>query len=427
LLILVNSSEMALAPIVIPAIVKQTATIIFLHGLGDTGHGWSDEIAEIKPAHAKLICPTAPIKPVTINGGAKMPAWYDIKSLNKGAEDEEGIKESSEYIQSLIQKEVEAGIPSNQIVVGGFSQGAAISLYTGLTGRFPLAGVVAMSGYLPLFESIKWDSVLNPAILQCHGDRDPVVHYNIALTTKQRFEEQKFPNFTFKTYKGLDHSASQAEIKDVKTFFQTVLKNSQMRSELHGWSDEIAEIKPAHAKLICPTAPIKPVTINGGAKMPAWYDIKSLNKGAEDEEGIKESSEYIQSLIQKEVEAGIPSNQIVVGGFSQGAAISLYTGLTGRFPLAGVVAMSGYLPLFESIKWDSVLNPAILQCHGDRDPVVHYNIALTTKQRFEEQKFPNFTFKTYKGLDHSASQAEIKDVKTFFQTVLKNSQMRSEL
>ncbi|CAG7721463.1 unnamed protein product [Allacma fusca] len=98
-----------------------------------------------------------------------------------------------------------------------------MSIYTGLTGNFSLAGIVAMSGYIPAIETIKWEQVQTPPILQCHGELDAIVGFDIALATKDVFEQLEFPNFTFKSYKNTGHSASAQEIHDIKKFFARVL------------------------------------------------------------------------------------------------------------------------------------------------------------------------------------------------------------
>jgi len=211
---------MSVAPVIIPAAIKQTATILFLHGLGDTGHGWASDLAKIKPKHAKLICPTAEEAPVTINGGYEMPSWFDIRSLDKNDnnEDESGVKKASELINKMIEDEVKAGIPASRIVLGGFSQGGALSLYTGLTGSNLLAGVLVLSGYLPIRNTIDWSNIQKPTILQCHGDRDTVVLYDVGKNVSKILEKQNLPNYSFKTYRGLDHSANDQEMKDVQKF-----------------------------------------------------------------------------------------------------------------------------------------------------------------------------------------------------------------
>eukprot|EP00656_Telonema_subtile_P045853 TRINITY_DN52120_c0_g1_i1.p1 TRINITY_DN52120_c0_g1~~TRINITY_DN52120_c0_g1_i1.p1 ORF type:complete len:182 (+),score=44.85 TRINITY_DN52120_c0_g1_i1:137-682(+) len=129
-----------------------SATMFMLHGLGDTAAGWADAAAHFSGSlpHVKFVLPTAPEQPVTLNGGMPMPSWYDICGLDaREQENCEGIEDSRERIVGLIAEEVEAGVQHNRIVLGGFSQGAALSLYAGLQLQKPLAGVLAMSGYMP--------------------------------------------------------------------------------------------------------------------------------------------------------------------------------------------------------------------------------------------------------------------------------------
>lgn len=110
-------------PAIVPAARKATAAVIFLHGLGDTGHGWAEAFAGIRIPHVKYICPHAPIMPVTLNMRMNMPSWFDIYGLSPNAnEDEAGIKRASENIKALIDQEVKNGIPSHRIILGGFSQ-----------------------------------------------------------------------------------------------------------------------------------------------------------------------------------------------------------------------------------------------------------------------------------------------------------------
>lgn len=131
-------------------------------------HGWSSALGMIRPSHMKVICPTAPTMPVTLNAGFSMPSWFDLKTLEIGGpEDEPGIISASTKIKELIQSEVQAGIPSNRIILGGFSQGGALALYTGLTMEEPLAGIVALSCWLPVykqFPSIKQAASSLPVI-----------------------------------------------------------------------------------------------------------------------------------------------------------------------------------------------------------------------------------------------------------------------
>lgn len=221
-----KSSTMA-APVVIEASSKQTSSLIFLHGLGDTGHGWASTMAELKPPHSKIICPTADTMPVTLNGGYPMPSWFDLISLDVNSkEDEEGIKRAAQKIHGIIDKEVSAGIPSDRIVIGGFSQGGALALYSALTYPKKLAGVVALSCWLPLHKNFPAAAANNPntntSFLQCHGDCDPIVPYKWGQLTSTLLKTF-IPNVTFTSYQGLAHSSNAEEIDDIRNFIQNVV------------------------------------------------------------------------------------------------------------------------------------------------------------------------------------------------------------
>jgi len=204
---------------------KHTATIIFLHGLGDTGHGWASTIASIRPSHVKVVCPTASKMPVTLNSGFQMPSWFDLLSLDPaGREDEAGIKRAAQLVDQIIEEEVKAGVSADRIMIGGFSQGGALSLYTALHTQHRLAGVVALSCWFPLHKQISGVSQTNRDIpfLQAHGDCDPVVPYKWGQMTSQLLREI-LPKHEFKTYKGLMHQGNDEEFRDVKQFIQQCL------------------------------------------------------------------------------------------------------------------------------------------------------------------------------------------------------------
>nr|XP_054512716.1 acyl-protein thioesterase 1 isoform X8 [Pan troglodytes]XP_054972529.1 acyl-protein thioesterase 1 isoform X5 [Pan paniscus] len=186
-------------PAIVPAARKATAAVIFLHGLGDTGHGWAEAFAGIRSSHIKYICPHA----------------FDIIGLSPDSqEDESGIKQAAENIKALIDQEVKNGIPSNRIILGGFSQGGALSLYTALTMQQKLAGVTALSCWLPLRASFP----------QCHGDCDPLVPLMFGSLTVEKLKTLVNPaNVTFKTYEGMMHSSCQQEMMDVKQFIDKLL------------------------------------------------------------------------------------------------------------------------------------------------------------------------------------------------------------
>uniref|UniRef100_A0A9L0JYB3 palmitoyl-protein hydrolase n=1 Tax=Equus asinus TaxID=9793 RepID=A0A9L0JYB3_EQUAS len=147
---------------------RETAAVIFLHGLGDTGHSWADALSTIRLPHVKYICPHAPRIPVTLNMKMVMPSWFDLMGLSPDApEDEAGIKKAAENIKALIEHEMKNGIPANRIVLGGFSQGGALSLYTALTCPHPLAGIVALSCWLPLHRAFPQGPIQD--LPRCHA------------------------------------------------------------------------------------------------------------------------------------------------------------------------------------------------------------------------------------------------------------------
>ncbi|KAL2736713.1 acyl-protein thioesterase 1-like [Vespula maculifrons] len=205
------------SPVIISAATRHTATLIFFHGLGDTGNGWASPMAAVRPSHVKVICPTAPTMPVTLNAGFRMPSWFDLRSLDPaGPEDEDGIRKAAEYVRSLIAQEVAAG---------GFSQGGALAMYSALTYPEPLAGIIALSSWLPLHQKFPGEALgnKNTPLLQCHGDCDPIVPYKWGQMTASLLK-QFMSQTEFKTYRGMMHTSSEEEMRDVKKFLNTVLK-----------------------------------------------------------------------------------------------------------------------------------------------------------------------------------------------------------
>jgi predicted esterase len=204
---------------------KPTAVCFIIHGLGDTAAGWVDVAEHLAGSapHIKFILPTARSLPVTINGGAKMPSWYDIHGLALRAEEKaDGLDETKSYITSLIQKEIDMGIPPNRIVLGGFSQGGAVSLWTGFSLDFPLAGIVCLSGYmLRPHEFIV--SQKNVPLFIGHGTADDVVQFAMAKFTLEQLKEKGVTNIEFHKYPGMGHSILPEGIQDLYTFLLNVI------------------------------------------------------------------------------------------------------------------------------------------------------------------------------------------------------------
>jgi phospholipase/carboxylesterase len=171
--------------------VNPKGTIIWMHGLG--ADCW-DFVPIVKELGApddlplRFIFPQAPSRPITINGGHVMPGWYDISmaELERKA-DETGIRESQAAIDELIEREISRGITSDNIILAGFSQGGAIALQCGLRSKHPLGGIMALSTYLTLADSLWAEKSLanaDIAILMAHGVQDPVVPLSLARTSK---------------------------------------------------------------------------------------------------------------------------------------------------------------------------------------------------------------------------------------------------
>jgi phospholipase/carboxylesterase len=173
--------------IVMSPATAPTASVIWMHGLGADGTDFVPLVPELRlPDNIapRFVFPNAPVRPVTVNNGMSMPAWYDIYSFGvKDREDTLGIHESAALVDGLIDRERAAGISAARIVLAGFSQGGAVALQAGLRYAQPLAGILALSTYLPLAATLAAEACpANRAIpiLMCHGRQDPVLPLELA-------------------------------------------------------------------------------------------------------------------------------------------------------------------------------------------------------------------------------------------------------
>ncbi|CUA70260.1 hypothetical protein RSOLAG22IIIB_00613 [Rhizoctonia solani] len=224
----------ALKSIIVPARAPHTTTIIFSHGLGDTGDGWKPVATMLASQfpYVKWVLPHAPVRPITINGGLEMTGWFDLYSLGKSddKEDEEGILKSSALIKDLVEAENAAGIPNERIVIGGFSQGAALSLVHGLTSEKKYAGLAILSGWFPMRNRLQ--SLLSPTassaqIFWGHGTSDTIVPYKFGqLSVRHMQNNLNFANIQFNSYEGMAHSADQQEIADLGAWLRKVIPPS---------------------------------------------------------------------------------------------------------------------------------------------------------------------------------------------------------
>jgi len=201
-------------------------SIIWMHGLGASGHDFEPIVPELKLSGrpgVRFLFPHAPIRPITVNGGAAMRAWYDINSLDFEAreQDNDGIGESVIAIDELIQHEIDRGIQESNIVLAGFSQGGAIALKAGLTLPRKIAGIVALSTYLPMSEmelNEVEDSKLSMPIFMAHGDADDVIQMSVGEKS-QAMLKTRGASIEWHTY-SMPHSVSMDEVNELSVWFK---------------------------------------------------------------------------------------------------------------------------------------------------------------------------------------------------------------
>lgn len=203
------------------------ASVVLLHGLGADGHDFESLVPELRlPASTAVrwVFPHAPVRPVTINGGARMRAWYDIAGFDRRGQDEAGIRESAETVRALVDREQQRGIASDRVVLAGFSQGGAIALFAGLRQPARLAGILALSTYLPLADRLAEEA--HPAnaavpILMAHGTQDPMVPLTLAEDSRAALGKRGY-DLDFRTYP-MAHSLCAEEVADVREWLLRVL------------------------------------------------------------------------------------------------------------------------------------------------------------------------------------------------------------
>jgi phospholipase/carboxylesterase len=204
------------------------ATIIILHGLGADGNDFVPFTSELDLSSlgpVRFVFPHAPTRPVTINGGVVMRAWYDILGVDLvKREDERGLRESQVQIAALLDREIARGMPANRIVLGGFSQGCAMTLQTGL--RYPqrLAGLLGMSGYVPLLDSLeaeRSDANRLVPIFMAHGQFDDIIPIARATRSRDALHAQGY-DVQWRDYP-IPHSVAMEEIADINRWLVKVL------------------------------------------------------------------------------------------------------------------------------------------------------------------------------------------------------------
>lgn len=200
------------------------AAVIWLHGLGADGNDFVPIVPELQlpDGHGiRFVFPHAPSRPITINGGMEMPGWYDIIDPHLGrGQDLAGIRQSADTIQALIDEQINAGIPSERIILAGFSQGGAIAYYLGLRAEVELGGIIALSTYIPDSESLKaeMNAHTEVPIFIGHGTHDPLVPESLGQDANATLENLG-RDASYHSYP-MEHSVCLEEIRDIARFIK---------------------------------------------------------------------------------------------------------------------------------------------------------------------------------------------------------------
>lgn len=214
---------------------KPDGTVIWLHGLGADGHDFEPIVAELdldKQADLRFVFPHAPVRPVTINGGIPMRAWYDVMSLDRsGPQDEAGIRDSTETLKRLIEREHDRGVDYDRVVLAGFSQGGAIAMHTAM--RFPekLAGLMALSTWMPLEATIDGEVMQSPEsqprdlpVLMAHGSFDPMLPIAVGQHARDIMQKAGF-NVQWHEFP-MAHAVCAEEIAEIRRWLLSIFANS---------------------------------------------------------------------------------------------------------------------------------------------------------------------------------------------------------
>ncbi|WP_435104305.1 alpha/beta hydrolase [Arhodomonas sp. AD133] len=203
------------------------ASVIWLHGLGADGHDFEPIVPELRlPAGTavRFIFPHAPVRPVTLNAGMAMRAWYDLYGLDESMrEDAEGLAESARHVEALIGRERERGVPAERIVLAGFSQGGAVALHTALRHPERLAGLMGLSTYLPVRDRLDEAAPANRdiPIFMAHGTNDPVLPFEFGRRSAERLEAA---GYTVEWHEyPMQHAVCLEEIRAVGAWLTRVL------------------------------------------------------------------------------------------------------------------------------------------------------------------------------------------------------------
>lgn len=208
---------------------KVKALVVWMHGLGDSGHGFAPLVPELKLADElgiRFVFPHAPVKPITINNNMPMRAWYDITSFdfNQRA-DEAGVRESAQALQQLIDHELDVNqLSADKLVIAGFSQGAVMAYHLGCRQAQPAAGILALSGYLAMAEKLPQElseAAKQTPVLAMHGLQDEVVPCQLGKASAQAVTQAGF-NLTWQDYP-MQHNVCAEQVADISAWLTKIL------------------------------------------------------------------------------------------------------------------------------------------------------------------------------------------------------------
>jgi phospholipase/carboxylesterase len=206
---------------------RPTAAVIWLHGLGADGYDFEPIVPELDLAgtSVRFVFPHAPMRPVTINGGAVMRAWYDVFSLEGvRREDDAGVRASQASVEALIARETSRGVPPARLVLAGFSQGGAIALQTGLRHAERLAGIMALSTYLPLASTVAAEASAanrDVPIFMAHGRHDSLIPIERATISRDVLRKAGY-DVEWHDY-AMEHAVCREEIAEIAAWLRRVL------------------------------------------------------------------------------------------------------------------------------------------------------------------------------------------------------------
>ena len=210
--------------------IDPKGSVIWMHGLGADRWDFVTIVKELglpEGLPLRFIFPQAPMRPITVNNGQVMPGWYDISMAElQRKPDEGGIRQSQAMIEELIDREIKRGVASEKIILAGFSQGGAIALQTGLRHREPLGGIMALSTYLTLDDSLAAERTIANAhipIFMAHGTQDPLIPLALAVASRSKMEAQGY-KVEWREYP-MPHSVCMEEIEDIGVWLQARFKS----------------------------------------------------------------------------------------------------------------------------------------------------------------------------------------------------------